>query len=359
VGPRPGRRALSGAGLTHIAIHGAGSIGAYIGGAWLAAGLDVSFLGRERMRDELAAHGLTLSDTESWHIQLAPDRIRFDTKAEPALKRADVILLTVKSTGTEAAAREIARFAKKGATVISFQNGISNAETLRRLLPKQKVVQGMVPYNVVHLGPGRWHRATWGDLMAEDNEVARALSEAIGDRPGRLRLSTDMASVAWGKLLFNLNNAINALSGLTILEELKQRDYRRVFAAAIVETLDLLDLAGVEPTRIGRIGPRQLAHVIGSPDFIFRNLFLKIQKIDPKGRGSMADDFDAGRPTEVDYLNGEVVRLAERLGRKAPVNAAIVGLVKQHELGVRRTWSARELREHVLGRHRGAPGFGY
>ena len=49
-------------------------------------------------------------------------------------------------------------------------------------------------------------------------------------------------------------------------------------------------------------------------------MFLKVQKIDPKGRGSMADDFAAGRPTEVDYLNGEVVRLAERLGRKAPVN---------------------------------------
>jgi 2-dehydropantoate 2-reductase len=168
-----------------------------------------------------------------------------------------------------------------------------------------------------------------------------------------------MESVMWGKLVFNLNNAINALSGLTILEELKQRDYRRVFAAAIIEMLDLLDLAGIEPARIGRFGPRQLVHVIGSPDFIFNKLFLRVQKIDPKGRGSMADDFAAGRPTEIDYLNGEVVRLAERLGRKAPVNAAITALVKQHELGVARLWSAKELREHVLGGHRAAPGFGY
>ena len=50
-------------------------------------------------------------------------------------------------------------------------------------------------------------------------------------------------------------------------------------------------------------------------------MFLKVQKIDPKGRGSMADDFAAGRPTEIDYLNGEVVRLAAALGREAPVNA--------------------------------------
>jgi 2-dehydropantoate 2-reductase len=341
-----------------IVVHGAGSIGCYVGGAWLAAGLDVAFLGRERVGREIAEHGLTLGDTDGWHVQLAPDRVRFES--DPAiLAEADVVILTVKSTGTESAAAEIARFAREDAAVVSIQNGISNAETLRRLLPGRQIVQAMVPYNVVRLGPGRWHRATWGDLAAEDVEVARALAGRIGDRPGRLRLSDKMESVMWGKLVFNLNNAINALSGLTILEELKQRDYRRVFAAAIIEMLDLLDLAGIEPARIGRFGPRQLVHMIGAPDFIFNRLFLKVQKIDPKGRGSMADDFAAGRPTEVDYLNGEVVKLAASLGRKAPVNQAIVDLVKQAELGVERTWTAADLRAHVLGRHKGAKGFGY
>jgi len=355
----PGRRALSRTGLAlRIVVHGAGSIGCYVGGAWLAAGIDVTFLGRARVKDELAAHGLGLSDPQGWNVQLQPDRIDFST-SQAALRKADIVVLTVKSTGTEAAAKEIARHLPKGAAVISFQNGVSNAETLHRLLPKHEVIQGMVPYNVVHLGPGRWHRATWGDLMAEDNDVTRALADAIGDRPGRLLLSHDMESVAWGKLLYNLNNAINALSGLTILEELKQRDYRRVFAAAIVETLDLLDLAGIRPAKIGLVGPRQLAHVIGSPDLIFKNLFLRVQKIDPKGRGSMADDFAARRQTEVDYLNGEVVKLAARLGKEAPVNAAITALVKQAELGVERLWNAQDLRAHVLGRHRGAAGFGY
>jgi 2-dehydropantoate 2-reductase len=275
------------------------------------------------------------------------------------LKQADVVLLTVKSTGTEAAAKEIARHLPRGAAVISLQNGVTNAQTLRRLLPDHRIIQAMVPYNVVHLGPGRWHRATFGELTAEESAVGRDLAARIGERPGRLRIAPDMEAVAWSKLLFNLNNAINALSGLTILEELKQRDYRRVFAAAIVETLDLLRLAGIRPTKIGLVAPNMLPHVIGSPDFVFNNLFLRIQKIDPKGRGSMAADFDAKRRTEIDYLNGEVLKLAGRLGRKAPVNAAITDLVRQHELGVERLWTAAELREHVLGRHRGAAGFGY
>ena len=89
VGPRSGRGALSRPGLSdragnpRIVVHGAGSVGCYVGGAWLAAGLDVAFLGRARVRDEIAEHGLTLSDTEGWHVQLQPDRIRFETEPKP------------------------------------------------------------------------------------------------------------------------------------------------------------------------------------------------------------------------------------------------------------------------------------
>lgn len=339
-------------------VHGAGSIGCYVGGLWLAAGLDVTLLGREKVKQEIAQHGLAVSDNQGFAVKLEPDRVRFETKPA-ALRKADIILLTVKGTGTEKAAREIARAAKGGAMVISLQNGVSNPDTLRRMLPRQQVVQAMVPYNVVRLGPGRWHRATWGELTAADHEATRDLAARIGDRPGRLLIAKDMQGVAWGKLLFNLNNAINALSGTTYLAELKQRDFRRVFAAAIIETLAVLRKAGIRPAKIGKVGPELLPHVIGAPDFVFNNLFLKVQKIDPKGRGSMADDFDAGRPTEIDWLNGEVVKLAESLGMRAPVNAAIVELVKQAELGVHRTWDAKQLCDHILGGHRKVKGFGY
>lgn len=341
-----------------IVVLGAGSVGCFIGGAWLAAGCKVAFIGRERIRQDISDHGLGLSDQDGWHIRLAPDLIDFATKPV-ALKKADIILLTVKSTGTQAAAKEIARHARPGATVISFQNGISNAETLKQLLPRFDIIQGMIPYNVVRTGPGRWHRATWGDLTAAETDTSRALAARIGDRPGKLLLAKDMVAVAWGKLLLNLNNAINALSGLTILEELHQRDYRRVMAAAMVETLELLKIAGIEPVATGPIPPKLLPHAIGAPDFIFRNFLLRVQKIDPKARSSMSDDLAAGRETEVDYLNGEVVKLARSLGKQAPVNQHIVDLVKQAEMGINRIWTASELRAHILEGHKGARGFGY
>jgi 2-dehydropantoate 2-reductase len=342
-----------------VAIFGAGSVGCFIGGAWAAAGVPVGFIGREAIGKAIAADGLTLTDFSGWRVRLAPEQVDFSTR--PAmLAKAELIALCVKSNATASAAKDIARHARKGALIVSFQNGVSNAETLQGLLKKRfEVVQGSVPFNIAYLGHGRFHKGVAGDLVAADRPLTAALAEAIGEGPARLRLSSDMTGIAWGKLLINLNNAVNALSGRTLLEELRQRDYRRVLAAAIIEALELLAAAGIAPAKSGPIPPHLLPHVIGAPDLIFNNLFLKIQKIDAKARSSMFDDLAAGRPTEIDYLNGEVLKLAERLGRKAPVNEAIVALVKQREAGVETLWSPSELRRHVLEGHKATPGFGY
>ncbi len=106
--------------------------------------------------------------------------------------------------------------------------------------------------------------------------------------------------------------------------------------------------------------------MIGSPDWLFNRVFLKKWKIDAKARSSMADDLAAGRKTEVDYLNGELVRLAERLQRDAPVNRAIVELVRKAEAGAKpllpaalRREAARPLARCGLGRRkRRVPGNG-
>jgi 2-dehydropantoate 2-reductase len=342
-----------------VAILGAGSVGCFIGGAWAAAGVPVTFVGRPAIGEAIAANGLTLTDYDGWRARLAPDQVDFQTRPA-ALAKADLIALCVKSTATASAAKEIARNARKGALIVSFQNGVSNAETLQQLLKGRfEVVQGTVPFNIAYLGHGRFHKGVAGELIVKDHPRTRALAEAVGDGPASLRLAEDMAGIAWGKLLINLNNAVNALSGKTLIEELRERDYRRVVAASMIEALDLLKAAGITPAKSGPVPPHLLPHVVAAPDFLFNRLFLKVQKIDAKARSSMLDDLVAGRPTEIDYLNGEVVRLAERLGRKAPVNAAIVKLVKQREAGVEHLWSPEALRQHVLEGHKAAPLFGY
>ena len=346
--------------MGRIAILGAGSVGCFVGGAWAAAGLAVTLIGRERIGAAIAADGLTLTDHAGWRAHLAPGDVDYATKPA-ALAKADVIALCVKSDGTAEAAKEIARHGKKGALVISFQNGVSNVEVLEAALGRRGfvVAQGMVPFNIAYLGHGRFHKGVAGELAVADVPAARALAERVGKGPAQFRLVEDMRPLAWGKLLINLNNAVNALSGRTLLEQLKERDYRRVVAASIVEALDVLAAAGIEPAQIGPVPPRLLPHAIAAPNLLFNNVFLKVQKIDAHARSSMADDIRAGRRTEIDWLNGEVVKLGQKLGRKTPVNAAIVSLVKQAEAGVEHLWTPEALRGHVLQGHKVAPVFGY
>jgi 2-dehydropantoate 2-reductase len=337
------------AGGPKVVILGAGSVGCFIGGAWAAARVPVTFIGRPKLSKDVDEHGLTLSDYSGWQAHLAPGEVDFRCGPE-ALREAQVIAVTVKSGDTAAAADQIAEHGTPGATVISFQNGVSNVDVLEQGLGGRfEVARGMVPYNVAYLGNGRFHKGVAGDLYVEQRAGVRALAEAIGTGHAALRFSDDMLGLAWGKLLINLNNAVNALSERTLQDELKRRDYRRVFAASMREGLELLERAEIKPATVGPISPHVLPRIVNSPDWIFNNLFLKRWKIDSKARSSMADDLAAGRKTEIDYLNGELVRLAERLQRSAPINRAIVELVHKAEAGAGPLTPAA-LRKAVLGR---------
>lgn len=334
--------------MAKIVIHGAGAIGCFVGGVWAASGLDVTLIGRSYVSETVHQHGMTLTDYDSYSANLSIDQIQFSIDPK-TLENADIIGLSVKSVATESAAAEIKKYAKAGCIVLSLQNGISNVDKLRQLLPDQTVLAGMVPFNVVAMENGRWHKGTLGVLMADRHPALESIVADTKDGPAALELRDDMISVAWGKLLLNLNNAINALSGETLYAELANRDYRRVLSACISEALTVLDAADITPAKVSAFSPAWLPKFVGSPNFIFNTIGLKLQKVDKHARSSMADDFAAGRKTEIDFLNGEVVRLADDLGVSAPANAKIVELVRQAEAGGKKAWSGSELKQHVLG----------
>ena len=329
-----------------VAVLGAGSVGCFIGGTWAAAGVPVTFIGRPAIAHDVQEHGLRLSDYAGWHASLPEPH--FSCVPAP-LGDADIILVTVKSGATAEAARDIAEHGHNGALVISFQNGVSNVDVLERELGGRfPVARGLVPFNVAYLGSGHFHKGVAGALFAEDRAELRMIAGRLRGGPAALRLRGDMLALAWGKLLINLNNAVNALSGRTLMAELRERDYRRVFAASMREGLGLLWRANINPAKIGPVPPRLLPAIIDAPDWLFNSMFIKSWKIDAKARSSMADDLAARRRTEVDYLNGEFVRLAERLGTDAPVNRRIVELVRAAEQAAP-SLSAAALRRAALG----------
>jgi 2-dehydropantoate 2-reductase len=136
-----------------------------------------------------------------------------------------------------------------------------------------------------------------------------------------------MRSVLAGKLLLNLNNALNALSGLTLFEQLGDRRWRRVLASCQAEALSVFEDSGIESWSMGPLPARRLPQLLRLPTFLFRLLARSAVKIDRSARSSMWEDLERRRPTEIDELQGRIVAMAERIGVDAPVNRAVRDLV--------------------------------
>jgi 2-dehydropantoate 2-reductase len=181
---------------------------------------------------------------------------------------------------------------------------------------------------VAEIGRGAFHRGTTGQLAVKDDPVIRPWV-AVFERSGvPIDRYPDMLAVQWGKLLLNLNNPVNALSGLPLRAELMQRGYRQVFAALQREALAALDAAGMEPAQVAAVAPRRMPMLLSLPDWLFHRVARRMLRIDPQARSSMADDLARGRRTEIDALCGEVVRLARAQGTQAPLNQRIQSLVE-------------------------------
>jgi 2-dehydropantoate 2-reductase len=325
-----------------ICVYGAGSIGCYVGGRLASAGADVVLIGRPRLAHETAHHGLTLTDLHGARLHVPEPR--FATEPEAAAG-ADLVLVTVKSAATAAAAKALAPHLKPGAVVVSLQNGLRNAAVLREHLPEAIVLSGMVAFNVVHLGEGRFHQGTVGDLGFQDHP---AFDDASFKRAGfAFARYADLTGVQAAKLLLNLNNPVNALSGLPLRTQLSQRAYRRCLALAVREALAVFRAAGIDPATTAGLDSRLFPVLLGLPDAVFTRAAARMLAMDPLARSSTWDDLEAGRPTEVDYFNGEIVALAAGHGLAAPVNARLTALVHDAEAGGRRDWSGPELLAEV------------
>lgn len=311
-----------------IVVAGAGAIGCFVGGQLAAADRRVALLVRSRVKTEIERFGLRLTDFDGAEKKL--DAGRLALSEDPAIfHSAGIVLVTVKSADTADVADQIAQHAPQDAVIVSLQNGVGNVAVLQERLGGRRVLAGMVPFNVVAMGEGRFHRSSSGDIhVGEDaDNTAAALSV-----PGlSLRASRDIAGVQWGKLIINLNNALSALSDMPLAAQLANRDWRRLFADQMAEGLAALKAAGITPASATPIPPNWTPTLLRLPDLIFNAILGRTMKIDPEARSSMWQDLKQGRKTEIDYLQGAVIALAEQNNVDVPLMRRIVTLIKEAE----------------------------
>ncbi len=316
------------AGDPRIVIAGAGSVGCFVGGLLAAAGRRVTLLARPAICEAVQSHGLGLSDFAGLNLHVPPASLTCTTDSA-CLATADLVLVTVKTGDSADIAGVIAAHAPVHAPVVSLQNGLQAIGILRQFLPGHDLRAGMVPFNVVPRGFGTYHRATSGDIRIERGPVALADLLSV---PGLAVMETpDITAIQWGKLLLNLINASNALSGLTIRTMLLSRDWRRLIADQIAEGLRVLAVVDIAATPPAPVPSNWLPAILRLPTWAFRLVAARMLSVDPTARMSMSYDLAARRRTEIDAFQGAIIDLGARHGVATPISIHIAALIREAE----------------------------
>jgi len=308
-----------------LVIAGAGSIGCYCGALLADAGHNVTLLGRAHVLDSIRQHRLTVTDFAG--LKRSVPAAELTLSEDPtSLRNAELIIVTVKSGATPEMSALIAEHAPDATPVVSWQNGLKSARALSDALPGRDVRAGMVPFNVVPTDPGSYHRATSGEIIIQ--EGPGELDRKLTSQNLPVIASDRIEAVQWGKLVLNLNNALNALSGLTLIDQLTDPNWRRLMADQMSEALKVLGAAGRPVTSTISLPAWVVPHVLRLPTPLFTRIAARMLTIDPNARTSMAYDLRAGRQTEIDDLQGEIIRLGAETGVQTPICTRVSDLIR-------------------------------
>ena len=300
-----------------IAVVGAGAVGCYFGGMLARAGLAVTLIGRPHHVEAITQDGLLL---DSMHFQ---QQIPVSASSRMnAAGEAELILLCVKTLSTVAAAKSLAPHLARGAVVLSLQNGVDNVERIRSATPVE-AFPAVVYVAAEMTAPGRVKHTGRGDLIIGDL-LGHAREDAA--RQGQLesiaalftgagvpcRVSDNIEGELWTKMIINCTyNPISAL-GRARYHRLVQNPWtREVMILAVQEALAVAHAAGIR-----------------LPDVDMVEVALKIAESMANAISSTAQDLARGKLTEIDSLNGYLVRRGAELGIGTPVNQTLHALVK-------------------------------
>ncbi len=294
-----------------VSVLGAGAVGCYYGGMLARAGHRVVLIGRAQHVAAFRRNGLHFEGLKF------DEQVPVEASTEPdAVGGAQLVLFCVKSTDTESAAAQIAPHLDANALVVNLQNGVDNTERIQARVPCP-VIPAVVYVATEMKGPGHLKHHGRGDLVIGglDERISSAILQELKVQFEKAsiptRISENVAGELWAKLVVNC--AYNALSAITQLpygKMVQGTGVRELMRDVIEETLAVAKAHGV------RMAPDLLAST------------YRIAEAMPTQYSSTAQDLARGKPTEIDHLNGFVVKKGESLGVPTPANRALHALVR-------------------------------
>ena len=289
-----------------IAVMGAGAVGCFYGGMLARAGHSVTLIGRPQHVQAILARGLrmqTLGFDETVPVAAS-------TEAS-AVAGADVVLFAVKSPETEAAGEQLRAHLKPGALVLCLQNGVDNAERLRRVLPGATVAAAVVYVATEMAGPGHLRHHGRGELVIEPTPASEAVAQAFVASGVPTEISDNVRGALWAKLILNCAyNALSAVGRIPYGELVLRPGIQDVMRDVVAECRAVAAADGVTIPGDVELAVRRIAETM------------------PSQYSSTAQDLMRGKPSEIDHLNGYVVERCVALAVPTPANRVLWVMVK-------------------------------
>lgn len=292
-----------------IAVMGAGAVGCYFGAMLARAGHHVTLIGRQSHVEAVLKRGLRFQTaTEDIHVPMTA------STDVGAVQGADVVLFCVKSTDTEATARQMKPHLSPGALVLTLQNGVDNDERARAVLGDQNPVAAAVVYVATAMpGPGHVRHFGRGELVIAPSPLSEQVALQFPSAGIPTQISDNVRGALWAKLI--INSAYNALSALT------QMPYGWLVDQKTSGVNPLIDEIVAECIAVARADGVQL------PDNML-DMVHGLPQTMPGQLSSTAQDLARGKLTEIDHLNGYVVTRGQAHGIATPVNNTLLVLVR-------------------------------
>jgi 2-dehydropantoate 2-reductase len=297
-----------------IAVVGAGAVGGYFGGLFARSGAPVILIGRPSFVEAVQKDGLLL-DTTAFK-----ERVKVEASTDlSAARGAEIVLFCVKTTDTASTAKELASMLAPGAILVSMQNGADNAEQIHAA-SGLKALAAAVYVGVSVPAPGVIKHEGRGDIVVgPENEHTRRVADIFNRAKIPARISQNLIGELWTKLVWNCAlNALSALGKVTYGEILASTDAKQLVEGTVYEVLAVAKAARIKPP--GLEDPQ--AALAGA---------YKIAQAMSGTRSSTSQDMMRGKKTEIDSLNGFIMRKGRELGVPTPLNHALYTLVKLAE----------------------------
>ncbi|MDZ7939215.1 MAG: 2-dehydropantoate 2-reductase [Rhodoferax sp.] len=289
-----------------VAVMGAGAVGCYYGGMLARAGHQVTLIARPAHVEAIERNGLRM-ETQRFDEQV---RLAASSDAS-AVQGAQLVLFCVKSTDTEAAGAQMLPYLAADALVLTLQNGVDNAERLRGVLPQHSVAAAVVYVATEMAGPGHVKHHGRGELVIEPSPTSAATALTLAAAGVPTEVSDNVRGALWLKLILNCAyNAISAIGQLPYGMTSVADGIQDVMRDVVAECLAVAQADGVT--------------VAGDVDAAVR----MIAQTMPNQLSSTAQDLARGKKSEIDFLNGFVVRRGAALGIATPANRVLWALVK-------------------------------